>query len=388
MINIAFITNSVKRCGPVNVIYDIIENLNRVLFNPMVITLAITGDFTKQDSREEEFKTRGIHVIKLNIAYMQLELMSKAVAKKIDKILIEESIDIAHLHGYHPVIIGQYLSVPTVVTLHNISGEDYVMSKGRLLGNYMNFRYIKALDKCVFLVAISRFVEIYYLKRKALKSSITTIYNGISESKFNISIDTQSQLRKKLLLPQDGIILLCVGNLSFGKNSLYVIENFIKLQKEYSNVFLIFLGKGELESSCKKLAESCEHIFFKGFVVDVQSYISASDFLISASCSEGFGLNVVEAMFCNTPVIVSDIPPHREIVETISEKCNYIYPLNDDALYTVLSSIIGDWNGKEEHRNLRYKAIQYFSSKVMSIKYEQVYGRVYKNCGNNVRIQK
>ena len=159
MINIAFITNSVKRCGPVNVIYDIIENLNRVHFNPIVITLATISDFTKQDSREEEFKNLVIRVIKLNIEYIRLELMSKVTAKKIDKILIEELIDIVHLHGYHPVIIGQYLSVPTVVTLHNISGEDYVLSKGRLLGNYMNYRYLKALDKCVYLVAISSLVK-------------------------------------------------------------------------------------------------------------------------------------------------------------------------------------------------------------------------------------
>ena len=387
MINIAFITNSVKRCGPVNVIYDIIENLNRVHFNPIVITLATISDFTKQDSREEEFKNLGIRVIKLNIEYIRLELMSKVIAKKIDKILIEELIDIVHLHGCHPVIIGQYLSVPTVVTLHNISGEDYVLSKGRLLGNYMNYRYLKALDKCVYLVAISSLVKKYYLNKRRLKSSVSTIFNGISESNFKISSDSQSQLRTKLSLPQDGIILLCVGSLSFRKNSLYVIENFIKLQKEYSNVFLIFLGQGELDASCRNLAKSCAHVFFKGFVVDVQSYISASDFLVSASCSEGFGLNIVEAMFCNTPVIVSDIPPHREIVEIISEKCNHIFPLNDNALYAVLSSIIADWDSKEEHPGLRPKAIQYFSSKVMSTKYEQIYDQVYKNCGDNVCIQ-
>ena len=87
MINIAFITNSVKRCGPVNVIYDIIENLNRVHFNPIVITLATISDFTKQDSREEEFKNLGIRVIKLNIEYIRLELMSKVIAKKIAKMI-------------------------------------------------------------------------------------------------------------------------------------------------------------------------------------------------------------------------------------------------------------------------------------------------------------
>ena len=92
-------------------------------------------------------------------------------------------------------------------------------------------------------------------------------------------------------------------------------------------------------------------------------------------------------MFCNTPVIVSDIPPHREIVEIISEKCNHIFPLNDNALYAVLSSIIADWDSKEEHPGLRPKAIQYFSSKVMSTKYEQIYDQVYKNCGDNVCIQ-
>ena len=42
-----------------------------------------------------------------------------------------------------------------------------------------------------------------------------------------------------------------------------------------------------------------------------------SDVFISASWGEGLPVAVLEAMACHRPVILSDIPPHREIAEGV-----------------------------------------------------------------------
>jgi glycosyltransferase involved in cell wall biosynthesis len=43
--------------------------------------------------------------------------------------------------------------------------------------------------------------------------------------------------------------------------------------------------------------------------------MQAADALIQPSICEGFGLPVLEAMACGTPVVASDIPPFREITD-------------------------------------------------------------------------
>src|SRR5206468_10175881 len=77
-------------------------------------------------------------------------------------------------------------------------------------------------------------------------------------------------------------------------------------------------------------------------VDDMPALYSAADVFVFPSFYEGFGSPPVEAMRCGAPVVVSDIPAHREIeadaalfvdphsVESIAE--GLLRVLSDDAL--------------------------------------------------------
>jgi glycosyltransferase involved in cell wall biosynthesis len=81
---------------------------------------------------------------------------------------------------------------------------------------------------------------------------------------------------------------------------------------------LVFIGEGHLRSELMAEAEALgcgARVTFTGLVDrdDVYRYVSRADLCVSTSYGEGMPVAVLEAMACGCPVVLSDIPPHREI---------------------------------------------------------------------------
>ena len=71
---------------------------------------------------------------------------------------------------------------------------------------------------------------------------------------------------------------------------------------------------------------------------DLNKYYSAADVLVVPSLYESFGLVVVESLACGTPVMVSDIPPLREIV---GEDGVRVDPTSERAIADALLDLLG-----------------------------------------------
>jgi glycosyltransferase involved in cell wall biosynthesis len=104
------------------------------------------------------------------------------------------------------------------------------------------------------------------------------------------------------------------------KNPFTVLRAFRKVHSNNSE--LIFLGEGDLRPSLTKeiMKSNLESaVNLKGMVSrdSVFDNFADADLFISASWGEGLPVAVLEAMACRCPVLLSDIPPHREITEGI-----------------------------------------------------------------------
>ena len=115
----------------------------------------------------------------------------------------------------------------------------------------------------------------------------------------------------------DDFVVVSVGRLIPRKNVTTVIRAFAKAGEPRSR--LVLVGGGEQQEPLQAEAAKAGldgRVTFTGLVErdEVYRHIADSDACISASFGEGLPVAVLEAMACGRPVILSDIPPHREIV--------------------------------------------------------------------------
>ena len=78
-------------------------------------------------------------------------------------------------------------------------------------------------------------------------------------------------------------------------------------------------GSGDRLYELKRLVQRLEltqKVRFLGHYKDMNTLYRSSDVLLSASKMEGLPFNVMEALYCGTPVIASDIKGHKELIKS------------------------------------------------------------------------
>lgn len=117
----------------------------------------------------------------------------------------------------------------------------------------------------------------------------------------------RSQCRKELGFPQDAYIVSFVGAFCERKGSkrLSAALEMLKDRPVYS----VFVGSGDEEPVC-------DHVLHKGPLphVDIPKMLNASDVFVLPTLHEGCCNAVVEALACGLPVISSDRPFNRDVL--------------------------------------------------------------------------
>lgn len=154
------------------------------------------------------------------------------------------------------------------------------------------------------------------------EGKIHVIYLGVSEN-FRPMQNKKAMhtARQRLGLPDQYI--LYVGDVNYNKNIPALIRAFSLVRKKIPGVKLILIGNGFI-SPTPELAEILslihsegteEHILRKNKISeeDLVSLYNLADIYVQPSLAEGFGLTILEAMACGTPVIAADAGSLPEI---------------------------------------------------------------------------
>lgn len=166
----------------------------------------------------------------------------------------------------------------------------------------------KHVDKALFVGSANK---TYYLKYGLREEQLIFAPHAIDNSRFSASRETEAlELREKLGVEADGLLILFAGKLEPKKNPELLLEAFSQLR--LNHVHLLFVGNGISERNLKSKVEgnNIPKVYFMDFQNQQMMpviYQACNLFCLpSSGPGETWGLAVNEAMASGKPVLVSD----------------------------------------------------------------------------------
>lgn len=238
-----------------------------------------------------------------------------------------------------------------IVTVHDVAFEAYPQTFSKAFLYSYRFLIPRIINSAKRVITVSQFSKdeiVKYYGTDAKK--IHVVFSAVAD-KFHIKEDLDLQKEK---------YFLAVSSLNYRKNFLAVLKAFDLFKKEREDVSLFIIG--DLSNSNFKAIDieaykKDPRILFLGRVSDEElvKYYSNAQAFVFPSIYEGFGLPPLEAQTCGCPVLVSDIPPHHEVVGESGKFCN---PNNPNNIALGMCEIL---NESEILRNKGFENITRFS---------------------------
>jgi glycosyltransferase involved in cell wall biosynthesis len=160
------------------------------------------------------------------------------------------------------------------------------------------------------------------IKRHLPQKEIPIVYNGIELADLTVDInDARRYVRRELKLPENAIVILNIGRVSFDKNQIESVEAIVKLVEKYPNLILCLLGElrdNEYVAAVKEKINQYgiqDHVIIYGQCNQIPDFLYGSDILLHTSRKETLGRVILEAMSARVPAVAYDIGGVCETIE-------------------------------------------------------------------------
>ncbi|RGN37447.1 glycosyltransferase family 4 protein [Bacteroides oleiciplenus] len=274
--------------------------------------------------------------------------------------------------------------VPLVLTLHDIIYLEPRHHRSPSLYQEMGWHYRRLvvpriLKKCKKIITVSHF-ECNRI-REALhlpENQITAVYNG-----YNTHFRKQEILNKRIIgkyIPQEEFLFF-LGNTDPKKNAartlkayaLYLKKSNIKrslliadLKEEYIDMLL------QQES----ITEIKPYLYYPGYIAnqDLATLYNAAFAFLYPSLRESFGIPILEAMACGSPVITSNTSAMPEVA---GEGTILINPQEPLEIANALLKLENDEVFYQKQVAYGLERIKQFSWKNTAEEYVKIYNNIY-----------
>lgn len=244
-----------------------------------------------------------------------------------------------------------------VVTIHDLVFLKFPSHAGKDLSKFYLKKTREAVDKCQKIIAVSEATRKDLIKLlKTPEEKIQVIYEGRSEEFKPIKDQKTINTRLKKYGLSYGEFILSVGTLEPRKNLVSLIKAYAQLSMTIKNKYKLVLVGGagwnnsEIDQKIQDLNLK-DKIIKTGYVeqADLPYFYNAAKVFVYPSLYEGFGLPVLEAESCGTPVITSSI---SSLPEVTGNAAILVKPKEESEIAAALKKVLNS----EKERNFYSRA--------------------------------
>jgi glycosyltransferase involved in cell wall biosynthesis len=235
--------------------------------------------------------------------------------------------------GFPGLLLGRLLGKAVVLQAEvngEMSGEVFTWGTGldrpfvrKIVSALVAVRNVLLRDADAF-VAMSRLIRDEFVAAGVAPAKIALLPHGIDSERFRPpGAGEKLQLRARLGLPADGVVITYTGRLLKGKGLETLVEAFAGLAPAAPAPHLLIVGSGagqalSVEGALKADVEGrglASRVTFTGRVENVEEYLRASDVFAFPSVFEALGLSLIEASATGLPCVGSRTGGIVDVIE-------------------------------------------------------------------------
>ena len=260
------------------------------------------GDITNWEKELDENK---IKVIKMKDPN---KLGILKFIKELENIIKNNNIDIVYSYTHYNsglVMLASFLTGVKIRITHSHRTESISNSSLK----YSLYKFISKLlinifsNKCLACGLKAKNALFFKFKKVSL------INNGIDLKKYSYDEKIRNNLRNKLNINKDTVVIGTIGRLDNNKNQKFLIDIFKNYNDKNENSLLVIIGDGENKNYLSKYVKSNdieENVLFLGSRKDANKYYNIFDLFMLTSYKEGLPFVLIEAQANGLQCVVSD----------------------------------------------------------------------------------
>lgn len=257
--------------------------------------------------------------------------------RQLKKLLKKENYDVVYCHTPVGGLVGRIAArgfrkngTKVVYCAHGLH-----FFKGAPLKNWIIFypmeKFLAKFTDCFITINEEDYNRV---KHKFNKKMRVELIPGIGVNFERLKVENPEEARenyrRELNIPNDSTILIYVAELLPNKNQKMLVDVLEKLRETEEDVYLVLPGPDHEEGALSNYIRDkdlVDRVRILGWRNDVGELLYTSDIYVASSIREGFGINLVEAMYCGLPVVATNNRGHQMVVK--DGENGFLVDLND-----------------------------------------------------------